>query len=91
MNFEDFNLKILLQVGSISDESPDYNWLYVRDGTIFTLEKRTDGAGSKRRHSDPPRTSDSPTYGFTALIVLNADQWRQAKSMKVTDWTTKFY
>ena len=82
-------MNILLQVASISDESPDYNWLYVRDGTIFTLEKRTDGAGSKRRHSDPPDAAESPTYGFTALIVLNADQWRQTKSMKVTDRTTK--
>ena len=65
----------------MSDDSSDLNFICVRDGTIFTLEKH-----QKPTPENPTPVmvrSEWPTFGFLALAVFEQVPWKRIKALKV--------
>lgn len=72
---------------NISDASSDLNFLYVRDGTIFTLEVRQDPPFADEPVENPlieavgiPKKT---TYGYMALVVFDSENWTKMKKLRV--------
>jgi len=74
---------ILVKVVGSSEDSGDFNFMYVRDGTIFTLEQQ-----QQRLNEDSvDQEKKSINYGFMALLVFDSQHWRRIKTMNVIHYT----
>ena len=62
-----------------SDDGEDFSFMYVRDGTIFTLEK------PQLRQEEGPvnKEKESINYGYLALLVFDSQHWKHIKAMNV--------
>lgn len=65
----------------MSDDSSDLNFMCVRDGTIFTLEKRQKPTADNPAPVAVP--SEWPTFGYLALAIFDQIPWKRIKALKV--------
>ena len=72
---------------NISDASSNLNFLYVRDGTIFTLEVRQDPPIADEPVEIPlieaGELPKKTTYGYMALVVFDSGNWTKIKNLRV--------
>ena len=69
-----------MKVVGLSDDSQDVNFMMVRDGTIFTLEQRRKSLDVNAEDKSEEKSSN---YGYLALLVFDAVNWKHLKTMNV--------
>ena len=65
----------------MADDSSEMNFLYVQDGTIFTLKERPKPDGTETELSSI--LNDRPPFGYLALAVFDSTHWNRIKALKV--------